>query len=145
MKKETPIIIEDLKNNKIIFFDGVCNLCNGFIDFVIKRDSKKIIHYASLQSEVSKILLKNENINIGENFSTIYFYDAGKFYKQSSAILMIVKNLSLVYKLAASVCLIIPKGIRNTVYNYIAKNRYRFFGKKETCRLPSIEERNQFL
>jgi len=145
MKKETPIIIEDLKNNKIIFFDGVCNLCNGFIDFVIKRDSKKIIHYASLQSEVSKILMKNENINIGENFSTIYFYDAGKFYKQSSAILMIVKNLSLGYKLAASVCLIIPKGIRNAVYNYIAKNRYRFFGKKETCRLPSIEERNQFL
>ena len=145
MKKETPIIIEDLKNNKIIFFDGVCNLCNGFIDFVIKRDSKKIIHYASLQSEVSKILMKNENINIGENFSTIYFYDAGKFYKQSSAILMIVKNLSLGYKLAASVCLIIPKGIRNAVYNYIAKNRYRFFGKKETCRLPSIEERKQFL
>jgi predicted DCC family thiol-disulfide oxidoreductase YuxK len=145
MRKETPTILNDFKNNKIIFFDGVCNLCNGFIDFVIKRDSKKIIYYAPLQSEISKTLLKNENIHLGENFSTIYFYDAGKFYEQSSAILMIVKNLSIGYKLAATLCFIIPKSIRNIVYNYIARNRYRFFGKKETCRLPSQEEWNQFL
>jgi predicted DCC family thiol-disulfide oxidoreductase YuxK len=145
MKNKTPILSEDLKNKKIIFFDGVCNLCNGFIDFVIKRDSENLFYYASLQSEISKNILKNENIDLAEDFSTIYFYDAGTFYKQSSAILMIVKKLSIGYKLAANISFIIPNFIRNSIYNYIAKNRYIFFGKNETCRLPSEDERKQFL
>jgi predicted DCC family thiol-disulfide oxidoreductase YuxK len=131
---------------KIIFFDGVCNLCNGFIDFVIKRDKEKKIFYCSLQSEIAiKFLAENQSIITENNYNTIYFYNEGKLFNKSSAILHVAKNLSLSYKIVGSILLFLPKFIRDSTYTYIANNRYRFFGKKETCRLPSIEERNQFL
>lgn len=135
----------DFINKKIIFFDGVCNLCNGFIDFVIKRDKNKNIYYASLQSEIGVQILKEYNVKLTDNFSTIYFLDNGKLHHRSTAILYVLSNLNLFYRVFSRFSLIFPTKFRNFVYDYIAKNRYRFFGKKETCRLPSIQERGQFL
>lgn len=131
--------------NKIILFDGVCNLCNGFIDFVIKRDIKKQIYYASLQSEFSENLLKEHNIKYTTNtFSTIYYFEDGILYNRSTAILKVLGNLDN-YQFASKISMLIPAFIRDFLYKFIAKNRYLFFGKKETCRLPSASERSQFL
>jgi len=135
----------DFSQKKIIFFDGVCNLCNGFIDFVIKRDKQKKIFYCSLQSDIAKDILKKYNITIGQNFSTIFFYENGKVFNKSKAILNIIKNLSICYKILAFILSLIPNFIRNFVYFYISKYRYKLFGEKETCRMPSPDERNQFL
>lgn len=136
----------DLKDKKIIFFDGVCNLCNNFIDQIIKKDKKKIIYYSSLQADVTKDLLKPFNVEVTDKtMSTIFFYENGKLFKQSTAVLKVYTNLGSGYKIAAKLLLVIPSFIRNLVYNFIAKNRYRFFGKKETCRLPTKEEKNQFI
>jgi len=137
---------KDIENHekKIIFFDGVCNLCNGFIDFVIRRDLQHTIYYCSLQSDVAKKMLGDKDITIGNSFSTIYFYDNGIVYNKSSAILRILKQLPR-YRTISSILLVLPAFLRNFFYMIIAKNRYRFFGKKETCRLPSPEERAQFL
>ncbi|SFW16658.1 thiol-disulfide oxidoreductase DCC family protein [Cellulophaga fucicola] len=136
----------DLENKKIIFFDGVCNLCNNFIDQIIHKDHKKIIYYSSLQSDITKELLKPFNVEVTDStLSTIFFYENGKLYKQSTAVLKVYTNLSTGYRILAKILLVIPSFIRNGVYNFIAKNRYRFFGKKETCRLPSQEEKDQFI
>lgn len=136
----------DLKDKKIIFFDGVCNLCNNFIDQIIQKDKKKIIYYSSLQADITKELLKPFNIEVTDKtMSTIFFYENGKLYKQSTAVLKVYTNLSTGYSVLAKTLLVIPSFIRNLVYNFIAKNRYRFFGKKETCRLPTQEEKDQFI
>lgn len=132
-------------DKKIIFFDGVCNLCNGFIDYVIKRDSHKKIYYTSLQSDYAIKMLKSHQINLDKDYTTIYYYTNGKLYSQSSAILNVFLELSAAHRFFAKVCLILPKFIRDGIYNFIAKNRYAFFGKKESCRLPSSEERSQFI
>ena len=134
-----------MADKKIIFFDGVCNLCNGFIDYVIKRDAQKKIYYASLQSNFAIEMLKGHNIDLDKGYTTIYYYTNGKLYSQSSAILNVFLELSAVHRLFAKVCLILPKFVRDGIYNFIAKNRYAFFGKKESCRLPSPEERSQFM
>lgn len=136
----------DLKDKKIIFFDGVCNLCNNFIDQIIQKDKKKIIYYSSLQADITKELLKPFNIEVTDKtMSTIFFYENGKLYKQSTAVLKVYTNLGTGYSVLAKTLLVIPSFIRNLVYNFIAKNRYRFFGKKETCRLPTQEEKDQFI
>lgn len=132
------------KDKKIIFFDGVCNLCNGFIDYVISRNKKKNIYYSSLQSETAERILRGYNIDLN-SLSTIYYYDGKKLYNKSSAVLRIFRELSTFHKIFSWFCFIIPPFLRDIVYNYIAKNRYKFFGKKETCRLPSPEEKNQFI
>lgn len=134
-----------MKDKKIIFFDGVCNLCNSFIDYVIQRDKEKKIFYCSLQSELAQELLAEHSISFENGFSTIFYYDQGKLYKRSTAILRIYKELNALHKIGASILLVIPAFLRNVVYDFIAKNRYRFYGKKETCRLPSPEEKDQFL
>ncbi|MEK6153508.1 DCC1-like thiol-disulfide oxidoreductase family protein [Flavobacteriaceae bacterium 3-367] len=137
-------LLEHTKKN-IIFFDGVCNLCNGFVDFVIRRDKKMKLHYASLQQDVARRILKEENIVIGEHFSTIYYYHDGKLYKRSTAILRILKELTWPYRAISFIGFAFPPIVRNWVYDFLSRNRYRFFGKRETCRLPSPEEKKQFL
>lgn len=135
-----------MTDKKIIFFDGVCNLCNGFIDYVINRNKSKNIYYAALQSDIAAEKLKEyDNILIGPNYDTIYYYTNNTLYTKSSAILYVCLELSNFHKIIARVLLLIPKFIRDACYNLIAKNRYRLLGKKETCRLPTESEKNQFL
>jgi len=133
------------EGKKVIFFDGVCNLCNGFVDFVIKRDTAKQLFFCSLQSDMAANILTQHNITLGKSFSTIYFYDNGTLYSKSRAILYALKYVSPKYKLLANILLLFPNTIRDFVYFYISKYRYKILGKKAHCRLPSEAERSQFI
>ena len=132
------------KGTKIILFDGVCNLCNSAINFVIERDKKKQFRYTSLQGDLGKQLLAERKIDPLKIDSIILIDPNLAYYHKSSAALEISKGLTRGYPLM-SIFLIIPTPIRDWVYDYIAKNRYKWFGKKETCRLATPEEKDLFL
>ncbi|RXG13399.1 putative DCC family thiol-disulfide oxidoreductase YuxK [Leeuwenhoekiella aestuarii] len=128
---------------KIILFDGVCNLCNGAINFIIKHDPSAQFKFASLQGETGQRLLKNHQINSAETDS-IVLIDGDRVSVKSSAALRIAKYLNKGYPLLFGF-MIVPKFIRNAVYDYIARNRYQWFGKKESCMIPTPELKSRFL
>ena len=132
------------EHSKIILFDGVCNLCNGAIQFVIKRDKKNQFRYTSLQGELGKKLLKERNIDPAKIDSIILIDPNTAFYVKSTAALQISKGLSGLWPLM-SVFLILPTSLSNLVYDFIAKNRYKWFGKEENCMVPTKEQRELFL
>lgn len=127
----------------VVLFDGVCNLCNASVDFIIRRDRKGRLRFAALQSEAAKAFLGNLNIPESQPDS-ILFYEEGKLYARSAAVLRIAAYLGFPWILT-KVILIIPAFVRDAVYDFIARNRFRWFGKKETCRMPTMEERGRFL
>lgn len=133
----------NLENKSIILFDGVCNLCNNSVQFIIKRDKKKRFFYASLQSDaVQSILLQFELKN--SDFDSIILIDKGKVYQKSTAILKIIKHLNSAWELSY-IFIIVPKFIRDFIYSIIAKNRYKWFGKREKCMIPTKELEMRFL
>jgi predicted DCC family thiol-disulfide oxidoreductase YuxK len=127
----------------IILFDGVCNLCNGFVQFIIKRDPKAKFKFAALQSDVAKQIISSNNIN-SEKLSSVIFIANNKIYTQSDAALKIAQHLGSAWVLT-SIFFVIPKFIRNGVYCFIAKNRYRWFGEKNQCMVPTPELKSRFL
>lgn len=127
----------------ILLFDGVCNLCNQSVQFVIKRDPAGLIHFAALQSEQGKALLQKHNLS-PDSLDTVVLVLNNKVYTRSSAALQVLRLLGLPWSLL-TVFLILPKGFRDIVYNYIAKNRYRWFGREESCMIPTPELKNRFL
>ena len=131
------------KNHKIIVFDGVCNLCNTSVNFVIKRDKKDVFRFAALQSEIGQKYISEFNINPKETDS-IVLIDDGKCFVKSTAALHITKFLPGAYPLLFGF-IIVPKFIRNWVYDYIAKNRYKWYGKKDNCMIPTKEIKGKFL
>jgi predicted DCC family thiol-disulfide oxidoreductase YuxK len=132
-----------LENNPIILFDGVCNLCNRSVQFVLKHDKQKIFRFASLQSKAGQTLLKKYNLS-ETNFNSFVLIKDGKPYLKSTAALIVAKDLKgLIQILYAFI--IVPAFIRNAVYNVIAKNRYKWFGKKESCMMPTVDLQNRFL
>ena len=127
----------------LLLFDGVCNLCNSSVQFVIKHDKKQQFLFSSLQSDAAKeILLQYDETNLNLD-SIILIYNA-KIYSKSSAILKIVKLLGDFYSFGI-IFYIIPKFIRDKVYDFIAKNRYKWYGKRESCMLPNKDLKNRFL
>lgn len=132
-----------MNSHKIILFDGVCNLCNSSIQKVIENDEKNIFKFASLQSDFGQEFLKKNSFNQDE-FNSMILIDGEKFYTQSDAALRIGKELKGIYKISKYL-LCTPKFIRNTVYNFISKNRYNWFGKKESCWLPTPELKQKFI
>jgi len=132
-----------MDNGSIVFFDGDCSLCNGWIDFLIKRDLKRKFSYASLQSDVAKQHLKEEFPKFME-LNTIIYLRGDQVFDRSSAVLKILQDLGRLYVLVG-VFWIFPKFFRDTCYAFVAKNRYKWFGKKNTCRIPTKEERELFL
>tara|TARA_R110000751_G_scaffold293109_1_gene400580 strand:+ start:295 stop:693 length:399 start_codon:yes stop_codon:yes gene_type:complete len=128
---------------KIILFDGVCNLCNGAINFIIKHDPSAQFKFASLQGETGQRLLKDHQINSAETDS-IVLVDGDTVSVKSSAALRIAKYLNKGYPLLFGF-MIVPKFIRNAIYDYIARNRYQWFGKKESCMIPTPELKYRFL
>ena len=127
----------------ILFFDGHCNLCNNSVDFVITRDKKRVFRFAPLQGETAKDVLGDVNIDLEHPDSFVLSKD-NEVYFRSTAALMVARQLGFPWSLM-SVFLVVPPFIRDAVYNLIARNRYKWFGRKETCRLPSPEERSLFL
>ncbi|WP_237661949.1 thiol-disulfide oxidoreductase DCC family protein [Sutcliffiella horikoshii] len=134
---------EIAKKHPILLFDGVCNLCNSMVTFVIKRDQKATFKFASLQSDVGQHLLREYSLPM-EEFDSFYFVDGKKIYTKSSAALKVAKELDGAWKLFYPLILI-PKPLRDIVYSYVAKNRYRWFGKRNQCMLPNPEVKKRFL
>jgi predicted DCC family thiol-disulfide oxidoreductase YuxK len=127
----------------VIFFDGVCNLCNASVQFIIKRDSKESFLFSSLQSDAAQaILLQNKLENL--DFDTIILLEDGIIYDKSTAILKILRKLSGLYKLGY-IFIVVPKFIRDFVYKIISKNRYKWFGKRDSCMIPTEELKLRFL
>lgn len=137
------INLADMKNKNIILFDGVCNLCNSSVDFIIRRDKKGVFKFASLQSELGQAILQ-ENHLPADDFQSVLLVQNGKIYQKSTAALMIARQLSGLWFLMYGF-VIVPAFLRNWIYNLIAQNRYKLFGKKESCRMPTPEERGRFL
>ncbi len=127
---------------KIILFDGVCNLCSAAVHFVIKRDSKNNFRFASLQSEFAKKLLPK--FNHGHEVTTIVLIDNDKIYFRSDAALEISKGLRGLWPVFF-IFKIVPRFLRDFVYDFIAKNRYRWFGKTDACWLPSPDLKSRFV
>jgi len=131
------------KNKSIILFDGVCNLCNSSVNFIIKHDKKKHFLFASLQSDATKEILLHHSLN-KIIFDSIILIEDTIIYEKSTAVLRIAKKLNNGFQLLY-VFILIPKILRDKIYDYIAKNRYKWYGKKDTCMLPTKDLKSRFL
>lgn len=132
------------ENKKIILFDGVCNLCNGFIQFVIKRDKNDSFRYASLQSEIGQLLISERKIDTNKIDSVIVIDPGVAYYIKSDAALEVGRHLKG-YRTISKVLNLIPRGLRNIIYDLIAVYRYAWFGKKDACMIPTPELKAKFL
>ena len=133
----------DNNNHITVLFDGVCNLCNGTVQFVIKRDRAAIFRFASLQSNYAQRLLRQVNLPANQLYSVIVFED-GVAYQKSDAALRIARHLSGFWRWLY-IFRFVPKFIRDGLYNFIATNRYRFFGKQDHCMIPTPELKARFV
>ena len=129
--------------NPIVLFDGVCNLCNGSVQFLIKRDREAYFRFASLQSETGQKLQAELGMD-PQALDSVILVEGGRWYKESDAALRIARNLPGAWKLLTAFR-VIPRPLRDAAYRLIARNRYRWFGKSETCWLPTPELRGRFL
>ena len=133
----------ELIKEKIVLFDGVCNLCQSTVQFVIKHDQRKKIRFASLQGEFGQQILKEHNLPL-TNYNSFLFLENGKLHMKSGAALRLSRYLDGVWPLFY-ILIIIPPFLRNAVYGFIANNRYRWFGKQESCWLPTPDLKQRFL
>ena len=131
------------KENSILLFDGVCNLCNSAVQFVIKRDKKKKFLYTSLQSKTGQKLLLKYGLNLSD-FDSFILIENEKYFTKSTAALKVAKGLGGIWSMLY-IFIIIPKFSRNAIYDFIAQNRYKWFGKRDECMLPSPEFKDRFL
>lgn len=127
----------------VLLFDGVCNLCNCIVQFVIKRDPEGKFKFASLQSESGQTLLKKMGLPT-DDFDSFVFINGNKYFLKSSAGLHVLKELGGVWKLFY-VFIILPRPLRDFIYGLIAKTRYRIFGKRDTCMVPTQDIKRRFL
>ncbi len=134
-----------MKNTKkIILFDGVCNLCNAAVLFVIKRDKKDTFRYAALQSEIGQKHTQERGIDTEKVDSIVLIEPGVAYYTKSTAALKIAMDFGGIWKLLY-IFTWLPEGFRNRIYDYVAANRYKWFGKKEQCMIPTPELKNKFL
>ncbi|WP_042455499.1 thiol-disulfide oxidoreductase DCC family protein [Neobacillus dielmonensis] len=127
---------------RIILFDGVCNLCTGSVQFILKRDPNGSFQFASLQGDMGQKLLKQYNLPTSLN--SFLLIEDGKPFMESTAALRVCLHLKGAWKLLGAL-LLIPRPIRDLLYKIIARNRYKWFGKRESCMLPLPEWKNRFL
>ena len=132
-----------VSDHPVILFDGICNFCNAGVNFIIKQDKKNIFRFAALQSEAGQKLLEQFQLPKG-GFDSFVLVDRGKVYKKSSAGLKVYGKLPWYWKWT-QLAWIAPRFIRDAVYDFIAKNRYKWFGKKEKCMIPPANVRSRFL
>ncbi len=132
-----------MKNTPVILFDGVCNLCNAAVQFIVKHDPAARFYFASLQSAAGQQLLQQYALPL-QDFNSFILLDGERVYTKSTAALKVAKKLNGPVKMLYGF-IIVPAFIRNAVYAFIAKNRYRWFGKKEECMLPTPALQKRFL
>ena len=139
-------MINDLpKHKKLILFDGVCNLCSSSVQYVINHDKNNVFMFAALQSDVGKQVIKHFNVDPSKTDSILLYSPQNETLKiKSTAALHAAKSLDFPLQLL-SIFLIIPTFIRNWVYDFIAKNRYKWYGKKESCWIPTPELKAKFI
>jgi len=130
-------------SNKIVLFDGVCNLCNRSVQFIIKHDKKKQFLFASLQGKFGQEVLKKHNFST-ESLNTLILMEGEKIFTRSTGVLRMMKHLGGAWSLLYGF-IIVPTFIRDIVYNWVSKNRYKWFGKKDECMIPSPELKERFL
>jgi len=149
------VVTSEVANEPVVLFDGVCNLCNAAVQFMIDRDSKNVLRFAAIQSEVAAKLLdesmgpeRAKLIRDGATGDgdpdTIVLVDGGVAYTHSNAALRIARRLRFPWSWLV-VGLVVPRPLRDVIYRWIARNRYRWFGKSDTCRIPTPELRARFL
>ena len=134
---------DEILRQKIILFDGVCNLCNGSVTFVLQQEIKPIFKFASIQSTTGKELLLRHGFPAGYAEAVILI-ENGKFYSGSTAALKIGQTLKFPWSLLASMGFIVPRFIRDWVYGQIAKHRYQWFGKRVFCMTPNQNLKSRF-
>lgn len=128
---------------RVLFFDGYCSLCNGLVDWLVRRDKGNRLQFASLQGETAKTHLPSAFRTTGD-VDTVLYMREGKIFERSTAILHLLMDLGLPWALVA-VFFIVPRFLRDFIYRRVANNRYRWFGKRDTCRIPTLAEKNKFL
>lgn len=138
------VMVDIPKNKKLILFDGVCNLCNNSVQYVIKHDKKNQFMFTALQSDVGKEIIEAYNIDTKKTDSILLYSPEKDIDYKSTAALKIASKLGLPINLMG-VFFIIPPFIRNWVYDFIAKNRYKWYGKKDACMIPTPELKSRFL
>ena len=131
------------ETHPVILFDGVCNLCNAWVQFVIERDPDATFRFAPLQSSVAEQLLADAGYE-GEKLDSVVLVEDGRYYAKSDAVIRVARRLGGVYRLFA-LSRVVPTGLRNLVYDFIAARRYGWFGKRDQCMVPSPEVRERFL
>lgn len=137
--------MESNQNKKIILFDGVCNLCNSSVQYVIKKDKKDTFRFAALQSEIGQKLTKERGIDTKKIDSIILIEPGVAYHVKSSAALEIAKEFGGIWKMLSAISSFFPVSLRDAVYDFVAKNRYKWYGKQEFCMVPTAELRAKFL
>ena len=132
------------KDKKIIIFDGVCNLCDSTVQFIIKHDKKDVFRFVALQSDLGKKIIKHIGIDISKTDSIILYIPGQAYYYKSEAAIEIAKELGAVFSLL-NIFSILPKWLSNKMYDFVARNRYKWYGKKEECMIPTPEMKAKFL
>jgi predicted DCC family thiol-disulfide oxidoreductase YuxK len=132
----------DSDGKLVVYFDGVCGLCNGFVDFLLRNDPRGRLLFAPLQGETAA---RNLSPNETQCLDSVIVSEAGRTYRESAAIVKIVNRLGPGWRMLGGMLWLIPRPLRDSGYRLLARHRYRFFGKHDTCRLPSPEERQRFL
>ena len=132
----------------IILFDGVCNLCNGFVQFVIEHDPQARFQFAALQSEAGQSLLRQYGLDpapTGTDPDSVWLLDEGRLYSHSTAVLRIAKRLGGGWSLLAAPGWLLPAAVRDALYRFVARHRYQWFGRQQECWLPTPDLRARFL
>lgn len=132
-----------MENKKIIFYDGVCNMCNSFVNTIISLDKKNQLFFSPLNGKIAKKLLKEHSEKI-KNIDSVIFYSHSKISVKSKAVIDIINSLGSLYKII-SILNIIPSLLLDYIYDLVAKNRYSWFGKKSSCPMPDKKIVSQFI
>lgn len=136
----------DFENSNVIFFDGYCFLCNRIVDFLISKDRNQLLQFASIQSEFASNMFSSQQMFILEDqkLSTVVFLQKGKIKTKSEAVIAIISTFGGVYRLA-NVFHVIPRSFRDFLYMFVANRRYRWFGKRDFCRMPTDEDLDRLI
>lgn len=134
--------MSDSDTNPILFFDGVCGLCNSVVDWVLRNDRRGVVRFSPLQGQTAQQRLPDVD---RERLDTVVFVEGDRITRRSTAIVRLLSHLGGIWTVLAWLLWLIPWPLRDVGYRAVSKLRYRLFGKKETCRLPTPDERARFL